>query len=369
MRAERIRGPQRHRRVDADSDGPRRTRRRRRRAAVGSPPPTITGLPRSSGRSRCSTAAKNASRSTWRIVGAVTRLSSPHDDRRDGSRARRRSGATGRRRRSTVRPDHRDRSARIGQRRLADRQVPDPGRPVRPRLVRLRAHRPRPAGEPRLLRPAGRRVPPRPTRTDRGAVLPERARPGRQRPVLRRLPADAGDPAPPRSSSSSGPDFEQAWASILLGAANVVLMSWLIERDGRRRAGSGSSCRSSSRSARSCWYSAAGRLVVALRPCRRDVLHAAGDPGLPARRAGPASSGCFFAAAVLARLPLALAAPFFIAYLRRSDDPRGDRRSDGLRRAGRRPTAVLEDPRRPPRRSPSSAGRWRCGPLFPLVGI
>ena len=28
----------------------------------------MTGLPRSSGRSRCSTAAKNASRSTWRIV-------------------------------------------------------------------------------------------------------------------------------------------------------------------------------------------------------------------------------------------------------------------------------------------------------------
>ncbi len=34
-------------------------------------PPTTTGLPRSDGLSRCSTAAKNASRSTWRIVGSV----------------------------------------------------------------------------------------------------------------------------------------------------------------------------------------------------------------------------------------------------------------------------------------------------------
>src|SRR4051812_5268192 len=32
----------------------------------------MTGFPRSSGRSRCSTAAKNASRSTWRIVRAPT---------------------------------------------------------------------------------------------------------------------------------------------------------------------------------------------------------------------------------------------------------------------------------------------------------
>src|SRR5512139_751874 len=33
-------------------------------------PPTTTGLPRSEGLSRCSTAAKKASRSTWRIVGS-----------------------------------------------------------------------------------------------------------------------------------------------------------------------------------------------------------------------------------------------------------------------------------------------------------
>ena len=42
----------------------------------GPPPPTMTGRPRSSGWSRCSTAAKNASRSTCRMVApAMTRLS------------------------------------------------------------------------------------------------------------------------------------------------------------------------------------------------------------------------------------------------------------------------------------------------------
>ena len=62
------RRPERHRGVD-----PERARLVRGRAdttprSPGPPPPTTTGLPRSSGRSRCSTAAKNASRSTWRIV-------------------------------------------------------------------------------------------------------------------------------------------------------------------------------------------------------------------------------------------------------------------------------------------------------------
>ena len=33
----------------------------------------------------------------------------------------------------------------------------------------------------------------------------------------------------------AGPDFDQAWASILLGAANVVVMSWLIEGMGASR--------------------------------------------------------------------------------------------------------------------------------------
>ncbi len=122
-----------------------------------------------------------------------------------------------------------------------------------------------------------------------------------------------------------GPDFEQAWASILLGAANVVLMSWLIE-------GMGASRRF--RIVMSLvfafgtivWYSAqAGSswhfahvvatffMLLAIRACQLDAR-----TGL---------IGLFFAAAVLARLPLALAAPFFIAYLadrtirEETDDP------------------------------------------------
>src|SRR5690349_13754836 len=35
------------------------------------PPPTMTGLPRNFGSSRCSTDAKNASRSAWRIVASA----------------------------------------------------------------------------------------------------------------------------------------------------------------------------------------------------------------------------------------------------------------------------------------------------------
>src|SRR5262249_42713558 len=61
-------------------------------------PPTMTGLPRSDGSSRCSTAAKNASRSTWTIVrgvaGVVTLLAqerwigAERDDDRDGGEQR-----------------------------------------------------------------------------------------------------------------------------------------------------------------------------------------------------------------------------------------------------------------------------------------
>src|SRR3954454_7890778 len=38
-------------------------------AASTTPPPTSTGRPRSAGSSRCSTEAKKASRSAWRMVG------------------------------------------------------------------------------------------------------------------------------------------------------------------------------------------------------------------------------------------------------------------------------------------------------------
>ncbi len=123
----------------------------------------------------------------------------------------------------------------------------------------------------------------------------------------------------------AGPDFDQAWASILLGAANVVLISWLIE-------GMGGSRRF--RIVMSLvfafgtivWYSAqAGSswhfahvvatffMLLAIRACQLDAR-----TGL---------IGLLFACAVLARLPLALAAPFFIAYLadrtvrEETDDP------------------------------------------------
>src|SRR5215217_8392252 len=40
--------------------------------ASTTPPPTSTGLPRNLGSSRCSTDAKNASRSAWRMVASAT---------------------------------------------------------------------------------------------------------------------------------------------------------------------------------------------------------------------------------------------------------------------------------------------------------
>src|SRR4051794_39090682 len=46
------------------------------------PPPTITGLPRSPGSSRCSTDAKKASRSAWRIVAAPDTNACSHTARR-----------------------------------------------------------------------------------------------------------------------------------------------------------------------------------------------------------------------------------------------------------------------------------------------
>ena len=168
VRAERIRGPQRHRRVDADSAAPRSDAAQTTPRPVGSPPPTMTGLPRSSGRSRCSTAAKNASRSTWRIVGTVTRLSSRRTmDRRDGSGSppqwRDRRADAGR----PSRAEHRDRSARTDQVASAGSTstlIPAILFGVAWFVYALINHAR--TAEPRLLRPARRRVPPRPTRTD-----------------------------------------------------------------------------------------------------------------------------------------------------------------------------------------------------------
>lgn len=110
-----------------------------------------------------------------------------------------------------------------------------------------------------------------------------------------------------------GPGFEQAWASILLGAANVAVVSWILLGMGVTRR---------FRIVMSLvfafgtivWYSAqAGSswhfahvvamlfMLLAIRACQLD--------------ARTALIGLLFAGAILARLPLVLASPFFIAYL------------------------------------------------------
>ena len=158
-----------------------------------------------------------------------------------------------------------------------------------------------------------------------------------------------------------GPDFDQAWArscsgprtsSSCPGSSRGWAVAPVAERDPVARL----------RVRHDRVVFGPGRLVVAFRPCRRDVLHAAGDPGLPARRPDRRSSGC-----CSPRLSWpACRSPWprrsSSRYLADRTIREETRRSDGLRPAGRRPTAVLEDPRRPPSGSSSSAGRWRCWP-------
>ena len=110
-----------------------------------------------------------------------------------------------------------------------------------------------------------------------------------------------------------GPGFDQAWASILLGAANVVVMHALLR-------GMGAARRPALVLAlvfafgTIVWYSAqAGSswhfahvvatffMLLAIRACQLDA------------RAG--LIGLLFGAAVISRLPLMLAAPFFMAYI------------------------------------------------------
>ena len=110
-----------------------------------------------------------------------------------------------------------------------------------------------------------------------------------------------------------GPGFDQAWASILLGAVNVVVMHALLR-------GMGTARRPALVLAlvfafgTIVWYSAqAGSswhfahvvatffMLLAIRACQLDA------------RAG--LIGLLFGAAVISRLPLMLAAPFFMAYI------------------------------------------------------
>jgi hypothetical protein len=110
-----------------------------------------------------------------------------------------------------------------------------------------------------------------------------------------------------------GRAFEQAWASILLGALNVVLAWQVIGAMGVTRGprlvlslvfGFGTIAWFSAQ-AGSSWHFAhvvaMMFMLLAIRACQRDAR-----PGL---------IGLLFAGAVLSRLTLALAAPFFVAYL------------------------------------------------------
>jgi hypothetical protein len=127
-----------------------------------------------------------------------------------------------------------------------------------------------------------------------------------------------------------GPQFEQAWASILLGAANVVIVHAILR---------GMAVERFPRVVLSLvfafgtivWYSAqAGSswhfahvvatffLLLSIRACQLD--------------ARTALIGLLFGAAILARLPLILAAPFFAAYLadRAIRERSGDRSVFGM---------------------------------------
>jgi hypothetical protein len=110
-----------------------------------------------------------------------------------------------------------------------------------------------------------------------------------------------------------GQAFEQAWASILLGALNVVVASQVIRGMGVERGprivlslafGFGTIAWFSAQ-AGSSWHFAhvvaTMFMLLAIRACQLDA------------RAG--LIGLLFAGAILSRLTLVLAAPFFIAYL------------------------------------------------------
>lgn len=134
-----------------------------------------------------------------------------------------------------------------------------------------------------------------------------------------------------------GQAFEQAWASILLGALNVVVASQVIRGMGVERRprlvlslafGFGSIVWFSAQ-AGSSWHFAhvvaTLFMLLAIRACQLDA------------RAG--LIGLLFAGAILSRLTLVLAAPFFVAYLvdRSAREAAGDRTAFGALVAVRPP--------------------------------
>ena len=110
-----------------------------------------------------------------------------------------------------------------------------------------------------------------------------------------------------------GPGFDQAWASVLLGAANVVIMHAVLRGMGVTRR-TGVVLALVFAFGTIVWYSAQEGtswhfahvvatffMLLAIRACQLD--------------ARTALIGLLFGAAVISRLPLVLAAPFFIAYV------------------------------------------------------
>jgi len=110
-----------------------------------------------------------------------------------------------------------------------------------------------------------------------------------------------------------GPGFHQEWASIALGAANVALVFWIATGMGARRRfalalslvfGFGTIVWFSAQVGTSWHFAhvvALFFMLLAIRACQLD--------------APTALIGLLFAGAFLSRLPMALALPFFLAYL------------------------------------------------------
>jgi len=160
-----------------------------------------------------------------------------------------------------------------------------------------------------------------------------------------------------------GPDVHQEWISILLGAANVVLASWILEGMGVRR-GFRVVMSLAFAFGTIVWFSAqVGNswhfahvvaiffMLLAIRGCQMD---------------GPTwLIGLLFAGAVLSRLPLGLAAPFFVAYLA-DRSLRETGRANGDERFGRLGAATG-----PWWRSGLDPGRFTrlAGPMAVGVGV
>ncbi len=272
VRAAAVRLAQRHRRVDPERARLVARRRHDARARPRRPqPPTTTGRPRSSGRSRCSTAAKKASRSTCRIVRSVmvaiidplwnplpmtVPAPGPSPPPAIAIGAGRAPDPRRRRDRRLARP------ADVDRPRLAD--------PVlRPGLGRHPAGRPRPAdagrgrrgdrhqrlrlGPPRERRRAADRVRARRRSSSARSSSPRGVARRRQRPPPMAGAAPSADPRRHRACpAADAPAWIVAVAAGLAVARRPRAATAGTRRPtaGSRAAGTGATCSSTSRSAR-----------------------------------------------------------------------------------------------------------------------